>query len=86
MSRNALRIFDRILEAAEIQKVNRRGHKVDIHALRHTFATRLARSGVGLLHAQKLLGHSDPKLTAEIYSHLDFDDLRQAVEALALVS
>lgn len=28
------------------------------------------------------LGHSDPKLTAVIYTHLDVEDLRRAVESV----
>ena len=65
-------------------KRDEHGRKVDLHALRHTFATRLARAGVELVQAQKLLGHSDPKLTAEVYTHLAPDDLRGAVEAVSL--
>ena len=53
--------------------------------MRPTFATLLARGGVGLVQAQRLLGHSDPKLTAQVYTHLDVEDLREAVEALARV-
>ncbi len=79
---NAMRIFDRVLAAAGIEKVDPTGHKVDINALRHTFGTRLLRAGAGLIQVQKLLGHSDPKLTAQTYSHLLSDDLRTAVEKL----
>ena len=79
---NAMRVFDRTLEAAGIPRVDERGMKLDIHALRHTFATRLARNNVGLVQAQHLLGHSDPKLTAKIYSHLDPDDLRAAMDEM----
>jgi integrase len=32
------------------------------------------------------LGHSDPKLTAAIYTHLDTEDLRAAVEGLLPLS
>ena len=40
----------------------------------------MARRGVPLVMAQRLLGHSDPKLTAQVYTHLDAEDLRGAVE------
>lgn len=83
--RAALRQLDQILDRAGIARVDDRGEKVDVHALRHSFASRLARSGVGLAQAQKLLGHSDPKLTAAIYTHLDAEDLREAVERLPVV-
>jgi len=73
----------RILQAPLwLPKVNCLGQHVCIHSLRHTFASRLAGAGVGLLQAQKLLGHSDPKLTAEIYTHLAPEELRAAVEGL----
>lgn len=84
--RNALKRLEAILARAGIPKVDERGEKIDIHALRHTFASRLARNGVGLSQAQKLLGHSDPKLTAAIYTHLDTEDLRAAVESLPPLS
>jgi integrase len=75
-----MRIFNRLLIAAGIERLDANGRKLDIHALRHTMASRLARNGVGLVQAQRLLGHSDPKLTAAVYSHLDVDDLRRAIE------
>ncbi len=78
----AMRIFNRVLERAKISRLDPEGGKLDIHALRHTFASRLCRAGVGIVHAQKLLGHSDPRLTAVIYTHLDLDDLRRAVQSL----
>ncbi|WP_425607035.1 tyrosine-type recombinase/integrase [Rubellicoccus peritrichatus] len=42
--------------------------KVDFHALRYTFATRLARNGVSQRLAQELMRHSDLNLTARIYT------------------
>jgi site-specific recombinase XerD len=59
-----------------------KGRKLDVHAMRHCFATRLARSGAPLVQAQQLLGHSDPNLTARVYSHLGLEDLRRAVERI----
>lgn len=38
------------------------------HSLRNTFATRLARQGVSQRLAQELMRHSDPRLTANIYT------------------
>lgn len=57
-----------------------RSHKLDIYVPRHTFGSRMARSGAGLVHVQHLMGHSDPKLTAQVYTHLDVEDLRGAIE------
>jgi len=83
---NVMRVFHRLLRAAGIRKVDAEGRKLDIHALRHTAATRFARRGVPLVHAQRILGHSDPKLTAQAYTHLDVEDLRAAVEIPAPVA
>jgi integrase len=76
------RILNRVLEAAGIPQRNDRNEKVDIHALRHTAITRFGRAGVPLAQVQKIAGHSDPKLTARIYTHLDLEDLRSAVNCL----
>lgn len=78
---NASHRYHVILERAEVTKIVD-GLSMTIHSLRHTFCTRLARAGVPLLDAQKLMGHSDPKLTAEIYSHVTPEDLRPSMERL----
>ena len=51
---------------------------VDFHALRVTFATLLGRQGVPLQKAQRLMRHSDPKLTANIYKRFELHDLHEA--------
>ena len=43
----------------------------------------MARRTVPLVHAQRILGHLDSKATAQIYSPLDLEDLRAAVEGAA---
>jgi hypothetical protein len=48
--------------------------------MRHMAASRMARRGVTLPVTQRLLGHTDPKLTAKVYTHLEVDDPRDAVE------
>jgi integrase len=58
------------------------GRVVDFHSLRVTFATNLARSRVPLQLAQRLMRHSDPRLTSSIYTVLNSDDERDAVAAL----
>jgi integrase len=58
------------LRAAGIPHRDERGHVVDVHALRHTFGTMLAKGGVMPRVAQELLRHSDPRLTANVYTHL----------------
>lgn len=81
-SNNPMRIFNRVLKRAGIQKYHSDGTKLDIHALRHTFGTRLSRAGAPLVHTQRLMGHSDPKLTAQVYTHLDAEDLRGAIDGM----
>ena len=66
------------LERAGIPRDTDEG-RVDQHSLRRTFCTRLARAGVPLVHAQRLMRHSDPKLTASVYTRLEIVDDRAAV-------
>jgi integrase len=44
------------------------GEGFTIHSLRHTFATALAVKGVHSSTAQKMLGHSDIRMTLAIYT------------------
>lgn len=76
------RVFDADLAAAGIAKTDAHGHTLDIHCLRHTFATLLARRGVSPTVAQKLMRHSDIRLTMSVYTHLELSDTAEAVAAL----
>jgi len=53
----------------------------DVHALRHTVATLLARKGESLYIISRILGHSTIK-TTERYAHLRSVDLESAVDVL----
>jgi len=46
------------------------------HWLRHTFATKLIKSGMSIYALSKLLGHSSPTITQR-YAHLETADLEQ---------
>lgn len=52
--------------------------KIHFHSLRHSFASHLVKQGVPLYHLKELLGHSSIAVT-EIYSHLNLNDLRSAI-------
>ncbi len=52
------------------------------HTCRHTFASRLAEVGANMVAIQKLVGHSDYATTANIYTHLDIEELRKAINKL----
>ena len=59
--------FQRDLKRSGIERVLA-GRKVDFHALRVTFCTRLAKSGVSPQVAKELMRHSDIKLTTNLYT------------------
>ena len=44
---------------------------IRFHELRHSCASLLLNNGFGLKDVQEWLGHSDIKMTANIYGHLD---------------
>ena len=45
-------------------------HGITIHSLRHSYAYLLKLKGVHVTTAQKLLGHSDPKVTLSVYTQV----------------
>jgi integrase/recombinase XerD len=65
-------IIKRLAEKAGIHKV------ISPHTLRHSFATHLLQNGADLRVIQQLLGH-EKITTTEIYTHLDIQDLRDAI-------
>ncbi|WP_347707532.1 tyrosine-type recombinase/integrase [Clostridium sp. cel8] len=52
------------------------------HALRHTYVTKLFEAGTPLKTVQTLLGHSNIKTTADIYTHVMSKQKIDAVEKL----
>ncbi len=76
--------LDEILVEAEITRKDEDGRVVNVHALRHTFATRFARAGVPLQQAAYLTGHKTLSVLMQIYTHLQADDVRAAVSKLSL--
>ncbi|WP_188109065.1 tyrosine-type recombinase/integrase [Paeniglutamicibacter gangotriensis] len=47
------------------------------HTFRHTWATLHLRAGMKIEVISHLLTHGDPRVTAEVYMHLDVEDLRR---------
>jgi len=76
------KVFSDDLAAAGIPKRDGVGHVVDVHALRHTFGTNLAKAGVPLQVAQKAMRHSTPALTSNVYTHLGLSDVAEATGKL----
>lgn len=72
---NFNRTFYRLCRRAGINNIN-------LHALRHTFATRLLEMGENIKVIQELLGHSRISTTADIYSHVAPEIKRQAAEKI----
>ena len=52
---------------------------------RAAYGTLLARADISLAQAQKLMRHSTPTLTANVYVKLQMDDAREAVSKLNVV-
>lgn len=54
------------------------------YCLRHTYCTDLARMGIDIRIAQKLMGHSDISLTANIYTNFDNNDIIEAAKTIKM--
>ena len=59
-----------------------KAHGVTIHSLRHTYAYILKVQGIHVTTAQRLLGHSDPKITMAIYTEVLDDEIEAAGQIL----
>lgn len=65
-------IIKTLAKQADIHKT------ISPHTLRHSFATHLLQNGADLRIIQTLLGHEDIT-TTEIYTHVEIQDLREAI-------
>lgn len=52
------------------------------YCLRHTYCTDLCKAGIDVRTAQRLMGHANISVTADIYTHVDLDDVQNAGEKL----
>lgn len=74
-SRAAQYLLDRLTKMAGLDK------EISPHALRHTFATRLASNGANLVAIKELLGHEN-LATTERYLHVTPTHLKETLEFL----
>jgi integrase len=81
-----VRHLDLDLTFADIKKEDEHKRIVDIHSFRYTFATHLCKAGVPLRTAQAAMRHSDPKLTANVYTDPALLDVAGAIESLPVWS
>jgi integrase len=80
-----LKGFYKDLKEAGIERVAADGRCLDVHSLRRTFGTMLARAGVPLTTTQRLMRHSSPELTAKLYIDVEPIDMSNAVERLPAI-
>jgi len=77
-----VKVLNRDLSVAGIPKRDDRGRTVDVHALRHTFASQLVASGIAPRTVQEALRHSSVELTMQLYTDPRLLDVVGAVNAL----
>ncbi|MFM9197055.1 MAG: site-specific integrase [Planctomycetia bacterium] len=80
--RGLIRILDRDLAAAGIPKVDERGRRVDVHAMRTTFNTQLAVAGVNPRTAMAAMRVSSLDLVMKTYADEKHLDVTKAVNLL----
>jgi integrase len=76
--RNVGRVLDGILNAAKLPHVR-------FHDLRHSAASLLIAEGVELVQVSQLLGHSELRVTADLYSHLQTQTAAKAARVMDAV-
>ncbi len=75
---NLRRAWERLLKRANVEH---RG----MHSIRHTYATKLFEAGVPIKTVSDLLGHSDIKVTTDIYVHVMAEVKTDAAEKLSFL-
>lgn len=56
--------------------------KVTPHVCRHTFCSKMARSGMNPKTLQYIMGHSDISITLNTYTHLGYEDAKKEMERI----
>lgn len=73
------------LKQAGIERVNKRGQRINWHSLRHTFGTLLGAAGVDPVTLKELMGHANLS-TTQRYLHSDDERKRAAIGALEAIN
>ena len=76
--RNILRTYKSVLGTVGAEDYT-------IHALRHTFASRLLKNGIEISVVSKLLGHSDINTTYSTYIHVLNDQMTDVMSSICKV-
>jgi len=79
-----VKILDKDYAVAGIPKIDDNGLSVDVHCLRHSFATWIGESGISPKSAQRLMRHSDVNLTMR-YTHANEDNDVRGLDSLPQV-
>jgi len=82
VSPNLVKVLDRDLRLAGIEKRDDRNRTACVHSLRHTFATLLSRGGVAPRVAQEAMRHSSIDLTMSVYTDPKLLDVAGALSVL----
>jgi integrase len=82
ISANLFQILRRDLALAGIPYKDDQGRTIDVHALRHTTASHMARAKVTPRVAQQFMRHAKIELTLQTYTDLGLLDEREALDAL----
>lgn len=75
-TRSYQRTFERILAKLDIPYKN-------FHSLRHKFATRAVEMGMDIKTLSEIIGHKNPMITADVYSHLDYSAKLESASAIS---
>jgi integrase len=73
--RNLVRTFNAVLKKAELDRIN-------FHALRHTFVSRLLEAGENIKTISELIGHTDVSFTLNTYAHILPEQKQSAVDKI----
>ncbi|WP_027397139.1 tyrosine-type recombinase/integrase [Anaerovibrio lipolyticus] len=74
--------FKRIVEKYNRLNKDSQIPKVTPHICRHTYCSNMAKSGINPKALQYLMGHSSISVTLNIYTHLNYNDIKEEVHRI----